>query len=83
MRSVANYVKIVFDGDALNFTPLIEKNLTNLFKTLGPQFSNPDPNKPFGISSFLTLLSPGHSTMANYLLDKEEQPELDTIVNHL
>lgn len=81
MRSVANYVKTVFDGDALNFTPIIERNLTDKFKNMEPHHSIPDPNKLYGVSSYLTLLSPGHATMANYLLDQNEQPELDTISN--
>lgn len=69
--------------DALNFTLLIEKNLTERFRTLDPCYSIPDPNTPYGISNYLTLLSPGHTTMANFMLDQKEDIKNDTIVSRL
>lgn len=62
---------------------LIEKNLTERFKTLAPYFTIPDPKEPYGISGYLTLLSPGHTTMANYLMDATEDTKNDTIVSKL
>lgn len=74
-------MKRMYDGDALNFTMLIEKNLTRLFRTFSPFFNIPHPGSPFAISKYLTFLGPGHATMANYLKGKDSGE--DVILNRM
>lgn len=50
---------------------------------MAPWFSVPNASKPFGISNHISLLAPCNSVLSNYLRDKSENPEQDTIVSRM
>jgi len=68
-----------FDGDALNIMLLLDNDMAEMFKVLKSFYSVPDLSKPCSVSGNLSLFSPSNNIIANYLSDKKEQPELDTI----
>lgn len=70
-----------YDGDELNFIVLIDNLLSEEFKKLKPFYNIPDMSKPYSVCGYLTLLAPSNSLIANYLSDKSEYPEQDTISN--
>jgi len=72
-----------FDGDELNVIILNDNFMAEEFKTLRPFYNVPDLSKPFSISGNLTLLSPANNILSNFLSDKEEHPEQDTIAHLL
>lgn len=59
-----------FDGDELNFYPLMDNVMVSEFKTLRPFYSIPDLTAPCTVSKLLTLDTPNNSILANYLWDK-------------
>lgn len=57
--------------------------LTEELKPLEPFYNIPTTAKPYDVGDFLSLLPPGNTVIGNYLADKTENPELDTIVNKI
>jgi len=72
-----------YDGDELNFFILGDEFMARKFSTLKPHYNIPDTSKPYSISGNLSLLAPANSIMTNWLLDKEDDPEKDTVYKEL
>lgn len=72
-----------YDGDELNFTPMLDNLVENEFKSFAPFYNIPDTSKPYSVSGNLTLLAPANSTIANYLSDARESDSLDTILSQV
>lgn len=72
-----------YDGDVLNYYFIFDKKLHELFEPFDCKYIVAFPKEPFKISKYLTFLSPGNQIMSNYLGDKSEDPENDTIVKSL
>ena len=53
------------------------------FMTLQPFYNVMDVNKPFAVSSKLTLLSPANGILFNDLADKQDYPEQDKLLQQL
>ena len=51
--------------------------------TLQPFYNVMDVNKPFAVSSKLTLLSPANGILFNDLADKQDYPEQDKLLQQL
>ena len=62
---------------------MLDKILAEEYETLKPFYNIPDLSKPFSISGNLSLLGPANAILGNYLLDKREFPEEDTITRML
>ncbi len=71
------------DGDEINFTLLLDKLLTEEYEVLKPFYNIPDLTKPFSISGNLSLLGPANAILGNFLMDKRENREEDTITKLL
>lgn len=71
-----------YDGDELNFTPLLDNHMVELYKVFSPYY-NVMGNKPGMISRFLTLLGPMNSLLLEYLKADHEYPERDTLIKEL
>lgn len=71
-----------FDGDELNFIPLLDHDLEEAMQTFSPHFGALDVKDLYNVNSkFLTLLSPGTSILSNYLSFQEgSNNETDDIV---
>lgn len=50
---------------------------------MAPWFSVPNVSKPYSISNDISLLAPSNSVLTNFLMDKTEEPENDTIVSRM
>jgi hypothetical protein len=88
-KTTAISVKVIkapngdFDGDELNFTPLLDVYIADQASTLAPHFNVPGRSKPYEISGNLTLLAPATAVVSRYLRDTSETPDLDMIVSRL
>lgn len=71
------------DGDEINMSLLIDLLLTEEYEVLKPFYNIPDLTKPFAISGNLSLLGPSNAILGNYLMDRREFPEEDTITRML
>jgi len=71
------------DGDELNFTLIGDELLHEQLKVFAPHFNIPATNKPNAISGNLSILKPGIGIVGNYLREKEDKPEMDTISKRL
>ncbi len=69
--------------DELNFTILLDNMMAEEFMTLQPFYNVMDVNKPFAVSSKLTLLSPANGILFNDLADKQDYPEQDKLLQQL
>jgi len=58
-----------FDGDELNYYPLLDHVMANEFVTLKPFYNIPDVDKPGSVSGRLSLDTPNNTTLAAYLKD--------------
>lgn len=72
-----------FDGDEVNVIILNDNMMAEEFKTLDPYYNIPDMSKPYSVSGNLTLFSPANNILMNFLRDRTEDKEHDTIVNRL
>ena len=69
--------------DELNFTVLLDNMMAEEFMSLQPFYNVTDVNKPFAISSKLSLLSPANGILFNDLADKQDYPEQDKLLQQL
>ena len=72
-----------FDGDEINMSILLDMLLVEEYEVLKPFYNIPDLTKPFAISGNLSLLGPSNAILGNYLMDRREFPEEDTITRML
>lgn len=72
-----------FDGDELNLYIIMDETMDKLLEPFNPKNGTPNPNKPFGITKYLTLLSPGTNLVSEFLGDKSDNPSMDTILSKL
>ena len=72
-----------FDGDELNYYPLMDHMMVDEFKTLRPFFNIPDMTKPCSVSGKLSLDTPNNSILASYLNDKTVGQGDDTLLQEL
>lgn len=71
------------DGDEINMSLLLDLLLVEEYEVLKPFYNIPDLTKPFAISGNLSLLGPSNAILGNYLMDRREFPEEDTITRML
>ena len=69
-----------YDGDALNYTILLDNELAKEFMNFEAHYSIPSLDKIYSISGNLTLLTPATTIVSNYLyMRTEDIPQEDTI----
>lgn len=69
-----------YDGDELNFTVLLDNMMAEECMPLQPYYNVMDVNKPFAVSSKLTLLSPANGILFNDLADKIDYPQQEKLL---
>lgn len=68
--------------DELNFTPLLDNNLKELYDVFAPHFNIPSGD-PYKFTSNTSLMAPGDTIMLELLNNKTDHPEADTIISEL
>lgn len=71
-----------YDGDELNFIPLLSREMEEYYEGFAPQYNVPGKT-PYEVCGNLTLLGPANNIMLEYLNAKHEHPEKDTILREL
>lgn len=68
---------------AINFFPLLDIMMAELFKTLEPFYSVPGLDKPYSVSKLLSLDTPNNNILANYIADVNALPGDDSLLEEL
>lgn len=80
---ITKYCNGDFDGDTLNFYPIMDQEMYELFKPFDMKNNVADANKPGGLSGHLSLLEAGNSIVSEYLLDGRNDLKKDTLYKKL
>lgn len=65
--SVANLLDKKYDGDELNMTLLLDREMVSQFSRLEPHLGVLDERRPWAMSSSVGIPSPMLSTLGNFL----------------
>lgn len=57
--------------DILNFYPIMDQTMLDLFEPFSLKYNASDMNKPWGLSGHLSLLEAGNGIVSEFLLDKD------------
>lgn len=76
------YTNADFDGDILNFYPIMDQTMLDLFEPFSLKYNVSDMNKPWGLSGHLSLLEAGNGIVSEFLLDKDNNHN-DTLYSKL
>lgn len=63
------------ETDILNFYPIMDQTMYELFEPFSLKYNVSDMNKPGGLSGHLSLLEAGNGIVSEFLLDKTSTGE--------